>query len=104
MDELEQLEQTIFHEIKRTEKSMQDTNVREDTDRAMPRIDALNWVLYVETLQVIDSIDGIHFTIEIIRHQFLFRPYHGYVCRELLPTTGEEGGDFLVIRPLFVDE
>ena len=45
MDELEQLEQTIFHEIKRTEKVMQDTNVREDTDRAMPRIDALNWVL-----------------------------------------------------------
>ena len=45
MDELEQLEQTIFHEIKRTEKVMQDTNLREDTDRAMPRIDALNWVL-----------------------------------------------------------
>ena len=45
MDELEQLEQTLFHEIKRTEKAMQDTNLREDTDRAMPRIDALNWVL-----------------------------------------------------------
>jgi hypothetical protein len=35
MYELEQLEQTIFHEIKRTEKMMQDTNLREDTDRAM---------------------------------------------------------------------
>jgi hypothetical protein len=45
MDELEQLEQMIFHEIKRTEKAMQDTNLREDTDRAMPRIDALNWLL-----------------------------------------------------------
>jgi hypothetical protein len=45
MDELEQLEQTIFDEIKRTEKAMQDTNLREDTDRGMPRIDALNWVL-----------------------------------------------------------
>ena len=37
--------QTIFHEIKRTEKVMQDTNLREDVDMAMPRIDALNWVL-----------------------------------------------------------
>jgi hypothetical protein len=45
MDELEQLEQTIFDEINRTEKAMQDTNLREDTDRGMPRIDALNWVL-----------------------------------------------------------
>jgi hypothetical protein len=45
MDELEQLEQTIFHEIKRTEKAMHDVNLREDTDRGMPRIDALNWVL-----------------------------------------------------------
>ena len=45
MDELEQLEQTIFHEIKWTEKAMQDTNLREDTDTAKPRIDALNWVL-----------------------------------------------------------
>ena len=45
MNELEHLEQTIFHEIKRTEKSYQDTNLREDTDRAMPRIDTLNWVL-----------------------------------------------------------
>ena len=45
MDELEQLEQTIFDEIKRTEKAMQDTNLSEDTDRGMPRIDALNWVL-----------------------------------------------------------
>jgi hypothetical protein len=32
MDELEQLEQTIFHEIKRTEKAIQDANLREDTD------------------------------------------------------------------------
>jgi hypothetical protein len=24
---------------------MQDMNLREDTDRGMPRIDALNWVL-----------------------------------------------------------
>ena len=45
MNELEQLEQTIFHEIKQTEKAMRDTNLREDTDRAMPRIDTLNWVL-----------------------------------------------------------
>jgi hypothetical protein len=35
MDELEQLEETIFHEIKRTEKAMQDMNLREDTDMAM---------------------------------------------------------------------
>ncbi|MFY9871267.1 MAG: hypothetical protein WAK17_16250 [Candidatus Nitrosopolaris sp.] len=45
VDELEQLEQTIFHEIKRTEKAMHDMDLREDTDRGMPRIDALNWVL-----------------------------------------------------------
>jgi carboxypeptidase T len=29
----------------RTEKAMHDMNLREDTDRGMPRIDALNWVL-----------------------------------------------------------
>jgi hypothetical protein len=48
MDEflqLDQLEETIFREIRRTEKAMQDMNLREDTDRGMPRIDALNWVL-----------------------------------------------------------
>lgn len=45
MDELEQLQKTIFREIQRTEKAMHDMNVREDTDRGMPRIDALNWVL-----------------------------------------------------------
>ena len=45
MDELEQLRETIFREIRRTEKAMHDTNLREDTDRGMPRIDALNWVL-----------------------------------------------------------
>ena len=32
-------------EIQRTEKVMHDMNLREDTDRGMPRIDALNWVL-----------------------------------------------------------
>ena len=41
----EQLQETIFREIQRTEKEMRDTNLREDTDRGMPRIDALNWVL-----------------------------------------------------------
>jgi hypothetical protein len=45
MDELEQLQETIFREIQRTEKVLHDTNLREDTDRGMPRIDALNWVL-----------------------------------------------------------
>jgi len=45
MDELEQLQETIFREIQRTEREMRDTNLREDTDRGMPRIDALNWVL-----------------------------------------------------------
>jgi hypothetical protein len=45
MDELEQLQETIFHEIQRTEKAMHDTDLREDTDRGMPRIDTLNWVL-----------------------------------------------------------
>jgi hypothetical protein len=44
MEELEQLEQTIFHEIKRTEKAMHDVNLREDTDRGMPRIDALGFI------------------------------------------------------------
>jgi hypothetical protein len=33
MDELEQLQETIFREIQRTEKAMHDTNLREDTDR-----------------------------------------------------------------------
>jgi hypothetical protein len=50
MDELEQLEQTIFHEIKRTEKAMQDTNLREYTDKAMPRIDALNRILHAHDI------------------------------------------------------
>jgi hypothetical protein len=45
MDELEQLQETIFREIQRTEKAMHDTNLREDTDKGMPRIDTLNWVL-----------------------------------------------------------
>ena len=45
MDELEQLQETIFGEIQRAEKAMRDTYLREDTDRGMPRIDALNWVL-----------------------------------------------------------
>ena len=45
MDELEQLQETIFREIQRTEKAIHDTNLREDTDRGMPRIDALNWFL-----------------------------------------------------------
>src|SRR5690349_5804080 len=27
------------------------------------------------------SINRIHFIVEIV-HQFLFRPYHGYVCRK----------------------
>ena len=45
MDELEQLQEAIFREIQRTQKAMQDMNLREDTDRAMPRIDALKWVL-----------------------------------------------------------
>jgi hypothetical protein len=58
MDELEQLEETIFHEIKRTEKAVRDTNLREDTDRGMPRIDALNWVLK-ETSILLDIITGL---------------------------------------------
>jgi hypothetical protein len=45
MDELEQLQEVIFHEIQRTEKAMRDTDLRENTDRDMSRIDALNWVL-----------------------------------------------------------
>jgi hypothetical protein len=39
MDELEQLQETIFREIQRTEKAMHDTNLREDTDKGMPRIE-----------------------------------------------------------------
>jgi hypothetical protein len=45
MDGLEELQEAIFREIQRTEKAMHDRNLREDTDRGMPRIDALNWVL-----------------------------------------------------------
>ena len=47
MDELvlEELQETIFREIQRTEKAMHDATLREDTDSGMPRIDALNWVL-----------------------------------------------------------
>jgi hypothetical protein len=45
MEELEQLQETIFREIQRTEKAMHDMNLTEDPDRGMPRIDALNWVL-----------------------------------------------------------
>jgi hypothetical protein len=37
---------------------MQDTNLREDTDRAMPRIDALNWVLNeILVLKIEDESD-----------------------------------------------
>jgi hypothetical protein len=45
MDEFEQLEQTIYREIQQTERAMHDANLREDTDRGMPRIEALHWVL-----------------------------------------------------------
>src|SRR6476469_4377385 len=42
-------------------------------------------LLYI--LKMVYSINRIHFIVEIICHQFLFRPYHGYVCRELVSTT-----------------
>jgi hypothetical protein len=45
MDEFEQLEQTIYREIQRTDLAMHDANLREDADRGMPRIEALHWVL-----------------------------------------------------------
>jgi hypothetical protein len=45
MDYIEVLEEMIIREIEQTEKKMHSKDLREDSDRFMPKIDTLNWVL-----------------------------------------------------------
>jgi hypothetical protein len=45
MDELDELEERIIREIEQTEKEMRSKDLREESDRFMPRIDTSNWVL-----------------------------------------------------------
>jgi hypothetical protein len=81
MDELEQLQETILREIQRTEKAMDDMNLREDTDRGMPRIDALNWVLneilVLKREEEIQSFSIIHYIIFINVNWIFFQNYVG---------------------------
>lgn len=45
MDELYESEERIIREIEQTEKEMRSKDLREESDRFMPKIDTLNWVL-----------------------------------------------------------
>jgi hypothetical protein len=45
MDSLSEVEERIKHKIEQTEDEMDNTHERENTDRLMPKIEALNWVL-----------------------------------------------------------
>ena len=45
MDELDELEERIIREIEQKEKEMRRKDLREESDRFMPKIDTLNWVL-----------------------------------------------------------
>ena len=49
MDELDKLEERIIREIEQTEKQMSSKDLREDSDRFMPKIDMLNWALNEDT-------------------------------------------------------
>jgi hypothetical protein len=45
MDELSELEQRIKHKIAQTKDKMHNTRERAVTDRLLPEIETLNWVL-----------------------------------------------------------
>ena len=45
MDYLAEVEERIKHKIEQIEEEMDNTHERENTDRLMPKIETLNWVL-----------------------------------------------------------
>jgi hypothetical protein len=45
MDYLSEVEERIKHKIEQIEEEMDNTDKRENTDRLMPKIETLNWVL-----------------------------------------------------------
>ena len=45
MDELEELEEMVIRQIEETEEEMRNKDIRQDSDKSMPKIDTLNWVL-----------------------------------------------------------
>ena len=45
MDYLAEVEERIKHKIEQIEEEMDNTHHRENTDRLMPKIETLNWVL-----------------------------------------------------------
>ena len=53
MDYLAEVEERIKHKIEQIEEEMDNTHERENTDREMPKIETLNWVL--NEIQVLDK-------------------------------------------------
>jgi hypothetical protein len=53
MDYLAEVEERIKHKIEQIEEEMENTHERENTDRVMPKIVTLNWVL--NEIQVLDK-------------------------------------------------
>ena len=45
MDYLAEVEERIKHKIEQIEEEMDNTHDRESTDRLLPKIETLNWVL-----------------------------------------------------------
>jgi hypothetical protein len=45
MDYLAEVEERIKHKIEQIEEEMDNTRERENTDRLLPKIETLNWVL-----------------------------------------------------------
>jgi hypothetical protein len=45
MDDLSEMEERIKHKIAQIEDEMHNTHERENTDRLIPKIETLNWVL-----------------------------------------------------------
>lgn len=45
MDYLAEVEERIKHKIEQIEEEMENTYERENTDKLMPKIETLNWVL-----------------------------------------------------------
>ena len=55
MDYLAEVEERIKHKIEQIEEEMDNTHERENTDRLMPKIETLNWVL--NEILVLDNVE-----------------------------------------------
>jgi hypothetical protein len=53
MDYLAEVEERIKHKMEQIEEEMDNIHERENTDRLMPKIEILNWVL--NEIQVLDK-------------------------------------------------